>query len=318
MGRKTVMVLAMVLPMALGGLATAELQKGEIAPSANWVAYANVEAFRNSDLGRLVMSQLVTEEMEQKLQSFATIFSFHPLKDIRDITLYGQGQDRDNAVAIVEGQFSQNQLLALIRLSAQFQEMPYKGATLYRWLHKDEKKPNDAGQLMYGCFCGQNQVMISSGLQTLKQGVDVIKGESGAPTTLLQEIPEAQGTPFIQIVATKVSQMAGQEPKAAVLKQAQSLGLVAGEFGEKVFAELQIEGESAEVADSMAKMIQGVIALAQLSGQEQPQLSELARNVTVSQMDSTTQVHLSVPAQTVLDFLKQQWKQNMQQQMPTP
>jgi len=316
MGRRTLTILVTLLPIAVGTATAGELQRSEIAPSADWVAHVNVEAFRNSDLGKLIMSQLVSQEIEQKLQSFATIFSFNPLTDIRDVTLYGKGQDRSNAVAVIEGRFDKNQLLALVRLNAQYQEIPHKGTTLYRWVHEDPKAPEKAGQLMYGCFCGDNQVMISSGFDALKQGVDTIQGGPGASAGLLKQIPEVQGTTFVQVVAADVGRMAGQDPKAAMLRQTKSLGLAGGQSGEKVFVELHLRGESAEVADSMTKMIQGLIALAQLSSQEQPQLSELARNVTVSQTDITTQVRLAIPAQTVVNFVKQQWEQKKQQPVP--
>ena len=63
------------------------------------------------------------------------------MTDIRDITVYGTGQDRSNAVAVVEGKFDTQKLLSLIRLNSQYQEIPYKGSTLHRWRQEERKDP---------------------------------------------------------------------------------------------------------------------------------------------------------------------------------
>ena len=60
-----------------------------------------------------------------KLDQFKTIASFHPLDDIRNVTIYGRGKDKANAVAIFEAAFNKDTLLGLLRLNAAFSETAY-------------------------------------------------------------------------------------------------------------------------------------------------------------------------------------------------
>ncbi len=318
-------VVIAIFCVAVASAPAGPLRKSEVNPAANWVVHANLETFRNSTIGKLIMNELQTQGLEQKLQGFATIFSFHPLRDVQDVTLYGQGKDRNSAVAIIDGRFDPEKLLAVVRWNQQYREIPYQGVTLHGWQNEEKQGEQTTPQMMYGYVHNNSQVVISSGLDTLKRAVDTLKTPAvDAPSELLKDVPEGQSNVFFQVRATDVEKLAepvGQAPQAALLKQTASLALSAGETADQVFVALQLEGESAEVADSMLKVLQGLIAFAQLASQDQPQLAELARSVTVSRVNNTAQVRLEAAAQAVAGFLREQWerkKQQQQPQMPAP
>ena len=312
----TSVLLASLCLATVPALAT-PLQKAEISPTANWALHADVDAFRNSTLGKLLLAELKAQGVEEKMQSFAAIFSFNPLTDLRGVTLYGKGKDRNNAVAIIDGQFDADKLLSILRLNPKYQEIPYQGVTLYGWLNED-KNGGTAGQLMYGYNHKGQEVVISSGLDALKAAVDTLKGPgAGASTGLLNQMPQGDRGTFLQIGATGIGEIVGQDPKAAILQQADSLSLSAGETAEKLFIGLRLQGQSPEVADNILKMAQGVVAMAQLATQEQPKLSELAKNVTVSRDDKIVQGRFEAPTQSVFAFLKEQWEKKQQPQTQT-
>ena len=87
---------------AAAPLLAGDLQKTEVSPQANWVVHADYQAFRDSVIGKLVRAELKAQGVEEKSRDFATIFGFNPLEDLRDVTLYGNGQDREKAVILVE------------------------------------------------------------------------------------------------------------------------------------------------------------------------------------------------------------------------
>jgi hypothetical protein len=319
MGKRTLTTILLAgLCLAVSPVFANPLQKNQIGPGANWVVHADLDAFRGSQFGKLMMDELKTQGVEEKLQSFATIFSFNPLTDVHNITLYGKGKDRNNAVAIVDGQFDAQKLISLIRLNPQFQETPYQGVTLYRWQNEDKKGGQAESQLMYGFVREGRGVVISTGLDALKQAADNLKGSgAGNSTGLAGQIPPAESGTFLQVVASSLGGLTGDDPKAAILKQTDLFTAGAGETADKVFATLHLRGQSPEVADNVMKMVQGVVAMAQLATQEQPKLSELAKNVNVTRQDKTVQVRFEAPAQSVFAFLKEQWEQKKQQPKPT-
>jgi hypothetical protein len=148
--------------------------------------------------------------------------------------------------------------------------------------------------------------------------VDTLKGQTaGAPTGLLNQIPPTQGKVFAQVVAAGVGDIVGANPQAAMLKQTDALALTLGETADKVFGQLSLQGQTAEVAANTTKLLQGLIAMVQLSANEQPQLAELVKNLSISQTDKTTQVRFEAPTQTIFQFLKDQWaKQKSTQGQP--
>lgn len=292
------------------------LQKSEISPGANWMLHADLDAFRNSTFGKLLIGELKAQGVDAKFQEFATVFSFNPLTDVRGVTLYGKGKDRNNAVGIIDGQFDADKLLNIVRWNPQYQEITYQDVTLHRWLNED-KKGGTAGELMYGYIHKGREVVISSGLDALKQAVDVLKGSgTGASAALTSQVPQGDTGTFLQVAATGIGEMVGESPQAAILKQANSLTLTAGEAGEKAFVGIRLQGQSAEVAENILKMAQGLVAMGQLAAQEQPKLSELAKNVNVTREDKTVQARFEAPSQSIFAFLKEQWAKKQQPQTP--
>jgi len=93
-------VLVLEVPVLAGPL---DLE--QVSGTASWVVHANQQQFRKTKTGQLVRTEMVNLGLEEHLTNFATIFSFHPIDDVRDVTLYGEGKDRKNAVVLIDGFF---------------------------------------------------------------------------------------------------------------------------------------------------------------------------------------------------------------------
>jgi len=315
MNRKTLIVILTVgfclgaAPAWAGPLATSE-----ISADANWIVHIDHETFLRSSIGRLVRTEMNAQNAEEQLQSFATIFGFHPLDDVRDATLYGTGQDRKKAVVLIDGKFDQDKLLALVRMNAQHAEFTHNGVTIHRWLHEEKKEQEPTSQMMYGCLYDEHLVVMSADLDTTRRAIDTVRNDAGGVSAeLLGPASSNRDETFFQVVATGVGAMAGDEPRAALLRQTEALRLHAGETNGKVFMTIALQGTSQEVAQNVSKMADGMIAMATLAGKEQPALAELVRNIQLSTDDKTTHVHFEAPAQSVFDFLRKQWQQKKQQ-----
>jgi hypothetical protein len=161
--------------------------------------------------------------------------------------------------------------------------------------------------------------VIGSGLEAVQGAVDTLKGQAtGTSTGLLNQVQPAQGTVFAQVAATGVGEMIGQNPNAAMLQQTDSLALTIGEATDKVFGQLSLRGQTPEVAENTTKMLQGLVAMVQMSANEQPQLAELTKSLNISQADKTTQVRFEAPTQTLFQFIKEQWTKQKQSQAQPP
>ena len=309
------LVLALIVSMLLAvPVFAGPLVKSQVSSTANWVVHADYERFFSSQVGGLIRKELASQGIEEKLANFATIFSFHPLYDVCDVTIYGNGREQAKAAVLIDGRFDKEKLEALVRMNPQHQEVQYGDITIHGWLH-EEKKGSEVVKsfMMYGCVYQNKILVISSGLDTVKQAVDVMKGSAQGATDSQFGVAalNAQGA-FFQAAATGVSDIAGEEQQAAVLKQTDKLGLAIGENAGKFYIDLGLITKNEETAQSVNKVLEGIIAFATLSAEQQPKLAELAQKVKLSCAQNNVGVHFESDPESVFQFLKEQWEKKKQ------
>jgi len=311
--RKLVVVLIVCLFLSAPLLA-GPLLRNQVSSTANWVVHADYERFNSSPIGQLIRKELVAQGIEEKLVNFANIFSFHPLNDVRDITLYGNGKDRQKAVVLIDGNFNREKLEALVRTNPQHQEIQYGDILIHGWMHEEKQKDGTTNSfMMFGCLYQDKIVVMSSGQETIKLALDVLRGSanSAADGQFKAATLNAPGA-FFQVAANGVGDIAGEEPQAAVLKQTDKLGLAIGENEGKFYIDLGLIAKGEEAAQSINKVLEGIIAFATLSGEQQPKLAELAQKVKLSCAQNTVGVRFESDPQSVFQFLKEQWEKKKQ------
>ncbi|MBA7660493.1 hypothetical protein ES703_68495 [subsurface metagenome] len=291
---------------ALGG----PLVKSRVSSSANWVAHVDIEQFNNTQIGRLIREELRNQGVEEDLTNFANLFSFHPLDDVRNVTAYGQGQNPEKAVVLIEGKFDKEQLLMVLRFNPSYEEAEYGDIVIHSWVDEKKQDPNDSNVgKMYGCFYNDELVVMGAGLEAVKQAVDVLNGSArnAASGVFNQAALNAKGAIFTA-AANNVGEVVGEEPEAAVLRQADQLGLAIGESEGKFYIDLSLTVKSEEAAQAISKIAEGIIAFATLASEEQPKLAELAKKLKLSCEQNTVRVHFESDAEAVVQFLKEQWE----------
>ncbi len=315
MRKLMVVLMASVLFAAVPTLA-GPLVIEQVSGGASWVVHANQQQFKKTQTSQLIRNEMVNLGIEENLSNFATIFSFHPLDDVRDVTIYGCGQDREKAVVLIDGFFDKERILSLLRMNPQYKEMKHGDIVLHEWFDENQKDSNGtAGQMMYGCFYQDDLIVMGAGLEAVKLAVDVLKGsaENAAGGIFNQAALDAKGA-FFQAMGRRVGEMmVGEGPEAAALKQTDRLGLAIGEVDGKFYIDWRLTAKSEEVAQAITKMLDGIIAFASLPNEEQPMLAELAKKVKVSCEQNTVQVRFESDPEAVVQFLKEQWQKKKEE-----
>ncbi len=311
--KKSILIVTAGLLVAVMPAVGGPLIKSQISGAANWFVHADLEQFNKSRIGQLVRAEMENRGVEDKLREFAIVFSFHPLDDVRDVTVYGTGSDEEKGVVLVDGVFDRDKLLAMVRFSEEYEQYEYRDITLYRWLHKD-KPEDESGKMMYGCFYGDDLMVMSRGLDAVKQAVDVLSGSAENANDMFNQ-PALQATGvFLKFAAYDVGRMAEQQPQAASLKQAEEMALVLGEQQGNIYAVLELKAAAEEAALNIRKVGDGILGFAALAGQEQPILAKLAEKVHLSSEDSTVRVRFEAESGSILSLLKEQEQWQKQQQ----
>jgi len=308
--KKLMMVLMVSVLLAAVPVLGGPLVKSRVSGSANWVAHVDIERFNSTQIGRLIREELRNQGMEEELTNFANVFSFHPLDDVRNVTIYGQDQKPEKAVVLIEAKFDKERLLTVLRFNPSYEEAKYGDIVIHSWVDEKKQDPNDSNVgRMYGCFYNDELVVMGAGLEAVKQAVDVLNGsaENAASGVFNQASLNAKGA-FLQVAANNVGEVVGEKPEAAALKQTDELSLAIDEFEGNFYVDLDLKAKAEEAAQAISKILDGIIAFATLAGEEQPKLAELAKKVELSCVQNTIQIRFKASSETVFSFLKEQWK----------
>lgn len=313
--KKLLMVIVTSVLVVEGPVLAGPLVMSQVSGSASWVVHADQQQFKKTLTGQLIRKELVNLGIEENLSNFAMIFSFHPLDDVRDVTIYGTGKDREKVVVLIDGFFDKEKILPLLRMNPQYKETKYGDIILHEWFDENQKDPN---QMMHGCFYKDDLIVMGAGLDAVKLAVDVLKGsaKNAAGDTFNQAALNAKGA-FFQAVGKRVGEMVGQDPEAAVFKQTDQLGLAIGEIEGKFYIDWRLTAKSEEVAQAITQMLEGILAFVSLPNEEQPKLAELAKKIKINCEVKTVKVKFESAPEMVVQFLKEQWQKNQQKDSKT-
>ena len=301
------MILGLVIP-ALGG----PLAKEQVAASANWVVHLDIDQFNQSKLGQLIRNEAMEKGLEAKLLEFKQTFSFHPIDDVKNVTVYGQGEDKTKAVVLIQGSYDKQTLLGLVQLNESYEEIREGNLVIHSWI--DENNHERA----YGTFYDSDQVLLAGSVEALKLGVAVLNGqEKNAKEEGSFSLPATKGPGAILLAAAKdVSSMANHK-NALLLQQTDELTLVIGGANEKFYIDADLKAKTAEAAVAVGQMAQGLIAVGILAGKNHPELAQLAASIGISVENNLVQVSFQMESEKIFAALKKAWDREHQKQTQT-
>lgn len=312
--RKSFIILLVVCALLSTSAAIAGgLNKNIVSGDANWVAHVNVEGFNNTEIGRIIRRQLDEAGELQKLEVFKADFSFNPLDDIRNITIYGTGKEKENAVAVIQANFDKDTLLKLLGQNATHNGVKYGKYQIESWI--DDKHEGNEAERQYGSFHGKDTVVIGSALDAVKKSLDVLDGKAknARQKKVFRLLKKAPKGAVVVAAANGLGKMAEQWDRTIMLKNTNQSCLFIGENEGAFYIDLKLDATSSKTATELTQMIQGVIALLNLAGNDQPEIAKLAAAIKLTTKKKLVQVHFEKDIENIASFLKEEWKKQQAQ-----
>jgi len=295
--------------VALCGLASASpLRRSIVSGRADWMAHLDLEKLNQTEIGKMIRAQLQETGATAKLEQLKAVLSFNPLDDIKGVTIYGQGKDQAKAVAIFEATFNKEMLLNVLRYNSTFTETAYGDHQIRSWI--DDKHNGNEEKRQYGCFHGDNRVVLGSNIETVKHSLDVLDGKADNARTERQfgmMRREATENAFLVAAADGIGKLAEQSEKTVMLKNAEQASLIAGETEGNLFVELNLEAINEKTAQELMQLTQGIIAMLNLAGKDQPEVAALASAFNVTTQEKRVRVRFQTEAAKVASFIKVEW-----------
>jgi len=308
MSKSSFIGLLVCVLLSASGAVAGGLDKNIVGGEANWVAHVDVEAFNNTQIGKIIRRHLEETGELEKLKAFKAIFSFNPLDDIRNVTIYGRGKEKENAVAVIQARFDRDTLLELLHKNATHKQIRYGGHQIQSWI--DEKHKGNEDERTYGSFHGKDTVVLGSCLEAVKKSLDVLDGKvkSARQKKVFRLLKKAPDGVVITAAANGLGKMAQQWERALMLKNTNQSCLFIGENDGMFYIDLKLDATSVETATELTQMIQGVIALLNLAGRDQPEIAELAAAIKLTTRKRLVQVHFEKDVDDVAAVLREEWK----------
>ncbi|MGB0745296.1 MAG: hypothetical protein ACPGSB_12295, partial [Opitutales bacterium] len=233
------------------------------------------------------------ETQTARLRTFERIFGFHPLQDVRDVTLWGSSDIPEKGLLIIDAQFEREVLTDLIRSAKEFKEYRRGGQTLYTWFDDRTQKTN------YGAFQGSNHILVSDHEDYVIKGLAVLNGRSEAMTGL--NIRSDLSKPWVLAYADMQSMP--RSPKSPVFEDASTGYYELGTAGDRLISRLEVKMAGEESAINVEKMAVGLLAFAKLSHDEKPVKAYIVDHTAVERDASSIAVYMDAPVKETMKMI---------------
>ncbi len=292
--------------------AAAPLNKNSIDADARWVLHLDLEAFRQSKLGTLILTDIQTQ-FGEKIQALQELIGSNVLTDFNHFTLYGPDHQEQNAVLLAEGRFSQQKLLALLMLNPQYQKSTYGNYILHEWFAQHH------GKYQIGTFARDNLIAISQNPQALQQALDVLDGKRPPLTHApwLSGNGRAPATPILLGAACGVKELTAGQPQAALLANTQTVFLSVSENNGSFQIQILLQTDNPQTALRLEQAVLGMkafLALSQAASasaagtSNSSPLAVLLDNCRLIREENAVLLQMEMPSESVYQVL-QQWHQ---------
>src|SRR5690606_8321871 len=84
-----------------------------VPDSSSWVIHVDVDALRDSSIGKLVLEELNKPEMTEQLAMVKTMIGMDPRTALHGITLFGTAMNDQDGVAVIDADLDVEQLKSL-------------------------------------------------------------------------------------------------------------------------------------------------------------------------------------------------------------
>jgi hypothetical protein len=229
------------------------------------------------------------------------------------VTIYGRGKEKENAVVVIQANFDKEMLLKLLAQNATHNGVEYGKYQIESWI--DDKHKGNEDERQYGSFHGKDTIVIGTGLDAVKKSLDVLDGEAknARQKKVFRLLKKAPKGAVVVAAANGLGKMAEQWDQAVMLKNTNQSCLLIGETEDAFYIDLKLDATSSKTATELTQMIQGVIALLNLAGNDQPQVAELAAAIKLTTKKKLVHVHFEKDVEEVAAVLREEWEKQQAQ-----
>lgn len=169
------LLLLLTLTLPLPQAHARPLMQEDLPPETRWVAHLDVTALLESDLGRRLLAEADTDDIEQGRNFVRDSTGLGPLTDLHSITAFGPSPDPMEAVAVVRGDFDPDRLLGLV-VGPEDEQSEHGKHTIYQWTQQTQAPKDDGTR--YSAFTDSHTLLIARSRAAVERTLDVLDGKA--------------------------------------------------------------------------------------------------------------------------------------------
>lgn len=273
--------------LSLGTIAAAgELVPENLPPDVRWFIHVDMEAARESTLGTMILDGDIDIDIDDVRSDIFNEIGIDPVTEVFDITLYSTEEDEDKAVIMFTATRAVDELLDHMQQDeVHYDTLEVNGREFHAW-HDDET--------MYAHIKrdGKRRIVTLTGeAGRLSYALDVADGKANNIMSLRKPLlshTPGDGT-MLLIKVFELDNVDDDDPVSQILSRAEQLTVTVAERDRRVFGEIRLETEDADVLKDVADAVNGVIAIGRLMAQNEEELKpllDITRNLNVSTSDN--------------------------------
>ena len=250
-------LLAFIFLVQVACVLSAEQIKSEkVSKDAAWVMHLDLDLMRTVPDGLCgwLNEQSYQPEAARRLAANSRWLGIDIRSALKNVTAYGLTSDESQAVALFEGAFDKQQILARLNNVEGYKMSVNDNEEIHSWY-----KNKNPEELQYASFHSTNVVAFASDEDTLKHALAILrKSESGADGSSLLNSVEQDSLLY---VAFQVDEPLPW-PKAGMLRNANAGALNLKETDGNVTISLMLNAFDQTQADNLFNVAQGLKAMA--------------------------------------------------------
>jgi len=280
------------------------LQRADVSADPTWAVHVDCDSLRPTAIGQYLLAEMAKPEAQAKLNAFQAMCGFDLRNQLHGLTLYSTGKVPKDGVLLVYGDFEPDRLIAMVKGAQDYQATPYKQHTIHNWIDDKKKDVNGVKPRVFAAAQGMHILVISQQEPCVAKALDVLDraAPSLAGSSVFPQLGTNSGSSVIQAAARKLD-IFDTTPSAAVFRLAKSAELQVVEAQGQVKATLNLETTDPDVAQQVAMVGQGLVALMKLQ-QSNPIALKLAQALALKQEGAGVVATAAIPSGEIIELMK--------------
>jgi hypothetical protein len=273
----------------------------QVAADARWAAHVDVDRFLQTKFGEYIGREFLDKQLAKPTAKLKTDLGVEvDWRKIHSVTAYGwnfKGKEAADAVLVVRTDLDVPAMLDTVMAKLG------KNGTAASPLQKFEEPEGTIYQVQNEAFGAASKGGVFIVTRTRERLLAALKTVS-SPTDKLASsklVGPLDNDAFLLFgVAHSFDEVAKLPKQAQILQQAERARLTAGEKAENVFVTVSLDARTVEAATQIQQLVQGLIALGNLNGEQNVDLQKLAQGARVDAKEKEVTLAVQLPVQDVI------------------